>query len=1094
MQQKIRQVIATNHLFEGLRPNLIDEIASSATRRTVGAGEILFQKGDPADALWGVLSGRIVIDVGSDDGKEMVLDAFAEGDVFGEVGVLDFGPRRVEARATQQSELFRLERKHFLRYLQNSPELCFRVFTLLCSHLRETTENLEDTALYKLPNRLAKRLTLLASDSAAKDGAVLHISQSDLASMLGVNREAVNRHLRAFEKDGLIVLGRQKIEIVDQLALAGLASPGQINRHDGWGNENLSTLEPRAFTFSQRHKDASTRQGPYSAGLLAIDAAEYSQALMTDAAGTLKRINRGLSTVNRAIEQYQGHTIWHTGDRVLAEFPDAQLAMHAALAIQEQVNPTDHTDKRTGQHTGKSKPVSLFRIGVHFGEVLAGETSFLGRAVDTVIRLTPFAGAGGIAMSGAVRDALENREQLELQFLGDHELKNVTETVPVYSARSFSVFRMLARRVETFVPRRFRPKAVAVAVIVLLAVFWFSGDRMGRNKVPPAVSQFSIAVLPFTSSDDPSLSYLATGVPDEVRATLSRIPGVRVIGRESSNYFEDSKTDSSEIIRKLKVAWLLQGKLTNTDDGIQATAKLLNAVNNKVVWEEQFQSSMEDPTPLGPDIVQSVVASLGVSAGDRASLPRLLPMTSNVDAHALYLEAQNHIWHNRQRYVIRAVPLLQTAIELDPAFAEAHAVLAGLYLTQDLLDDQPLYIPGLRQELARRSLQKAIALKPDSPLVLAEASMARYLENDYKGALALSERALRIDPNNSNALWARYFVQMDQQNWVGALQTSERIIRLEPMSVQAMQARWYQLNNADRHREALAVASRTLALHPESEVPQAHDWAATSQLKMGDRLGAIDSSRKGMPYSFIDLWTGLEYDWEFFDEIAVVRPAVGLVYDKEYDKARQVLINAYDGVELHSGLTNFRSFLNIRDYLVNRGVLEALAGEFDSSIEFFERARLMVPDEDGGLVRADIVFPALDLPRQSHFSLALLFAYRQSGQHEKADLLARQIVASVTAHIDALAKVSDLADLRYLYQQAQFYAIEGRSNEALEKLRAWVDYGVDIFTYIKWDPFLNSLCGNPEYEAIVAGVEAELAGIRALYYSRQAEFAEASNG
>jgi len=800
----------------------------------------------------------------------------------------------------------------------------------------------------------------------------------------------------------------------------------------------------------------------------------------------LKRIEDGLNAVDRAIGQYLGHTVWHTGDRVLAEFPDAQLAMHAALAVQEQVNPT--------QRTGKNKPDSLFRIGVHYGEVQTGENRFLGKAVDTVIRLPPFAGAGGIAMSGAVRDALENREQLELQFLGDHELKNVAGTVPVYSARAFSVFRMLARRVETLVPRRFRPTAVAAAVVILLAVFWFTGDHMGRKSAQPLVSQLSIAVLPFTSDNNPELSYLATGIPDEVREALSTVPGARVIGRESSNYYKDRKASASEIIRTLKVAWLLQGSITSTDSGTQATAQLFNTVNNQVVWEEQFQTSGEDPQALGPDIVHRVMASLGTMIDGEAPLSRLVPMTNNAEAHALYLEAQSHIWRGRGRNVIRAVPLLQTVVELDPSFAEAHAVLAGLYLTQELLDDQPLYNPRLRQQLARQSLQKALSLKPNSPLVMAEASFVRLLDNDYEGALALSGRALRINPNMTSALFVRYSVQRDQQDWVGALQTSERLLRLEPMSMSAMQTRWYQLNNADRHREALAVANRALALYPESEVPQAHDWAATSQLKMGDRLGAIDSSRKGMPYGFIDLWTGLEYDWEFFDEFAIVRPAVGLVYDKEYEKARQTLINAYDGVDSLSSLTGFRSFLNIRDYLLNRGVLEALAGDFDSSIEFFEQARLLAPDEEGGLVRVNIVMPALDLPRQSHFSLALLYAYRKSGQHEKADLLARQIVARVTAHTDAIAMVSDQADLRFLYQQAQFYAIEGRKNEALEKLRAWVDHGVDIFTYIKWDPFLKSLCGDPEYEAIVAGVEAELAGIRALYFSRQAELAKVMSG
>jgi CRP-like cAMP-binding protein len=71
MQNDIHKVMKSSHLFEGLRPELIDEIASSATSKTMAAGEILFQKGDPADALWGVLSGRIVIEVGTDDGKEI---------------------------------------------------------------------------------------------------------------------------------------------------------------------------------------------------------------------------------------------------------------------------------------------------------------------------------------------------------------------------------------------------------------------------------------------------------------------------------------------------------------------------------------------------------------------------------------------------------------------------------------------------------------------------------------------------------------------------------------------------------------------------------------------------------------------------------------------------------------------------------------------------------------------------------------------------------------------------------------------------------------------------------------------------------------
>ena len=568
----------------------------------IGAGEILFQKGDPADALWGVLSGRVVTEVVTDDGKEMVLGAFGKGEVFGEVGVIDFGPHRVEARATQPTELFRLERKHLLKYLQSSPELCFRVFSLLCSDLRKTTENLEETALYKLPGRLAKRLVMLTADSQVGDGTVLHINQSDLASMLGVNREAVNRHLRVFEKGGLIALNRQRVEIVNQQALADLASPGQNGHYDGWGIDNPAALKYWASTFNHLREDTPSAQERHFAGLLAIDAAEYSRSLMKDAAGTIKRIEVGLNTVDQAIERYKGHTVWHTGDRVLAEFPDAQMAMQAALDIQEQVNPV--------KHSGRGKNDLLFRIGVHHGDVLAGNHRFSGEAVNTAIRLTQLSNAGGVAISDAARNALDDPGQLELHFLGYHELKNVSEPVPVYSANAIPLLRLLLLRTQSLMPKRSRLAAIGAAAIVLLAGIWFSGDRTGRQSTLPVNPQLSIAILPFTSNGDPAFDYLARGIPNEIRAVLSTVPGLRVIGRESVSYFDDRTESVEEIGRALNVAWLLSGNLESSGEQISVTTQFQNAATNEVVWEEQLFDSQEGHGGFAPEIAQRIAVSI----------------------------------------------------------------------------------------------------------------------------------------------------------------------------------------------------------------------------------------------------------------------------------------------------------------------------------------------------------------------------------------------------------------------------------------------------------------------------------------------------
>jgi len=800
--KEIRRVIENSHLFRGLRPDFIDEIASSTTGKTIGAGEILFQKGDPANALWGVLSGRIVIEVGTDDGKEMVLDVVGKGEVFGEVGVLDFGPRRVEARAAQQSELFRLERKHFLKHLQTSPELCFRVFSLLCSHLRETTENLEDTALHKLPNRLAKRLTLLAADSEAGDGTVVHIVQSDLASMLGVHRQAVNRHLREFEKDGLIVLKRQLIEIVDQEALADLASLGQNDSHTAWSTENLASLRYRADTFNHLHEDTPTPKERHSVGLVAIDAAEYSRSLMTDAAGTLKRIETGLNAVDQCIEKYQGHTVWHTGDRVLAEFPDAQLAMQAALAIQEQVNPARRADKGTQE--------SLFRIGVHHGEVLVGDHRFSGEAVNTAIRLTQLSGTDGIAISGAIRDSLENREQVELQFLGNHELKNVTGTVPVYSVSAIPLLRVLLLRTEAMMPRRSRLAMIGVVAIMLLAGTWFSGDRIGRQKAPLAVSPYSIAVLPFATSDDTALDYLAQGIPEEVRASLSMIPVIHVIGRESSNYYGKRPTSAEHITQmgeELNVTHVLDGRVRKVGNRLSIAAQLIKTDDGSQLWSETFDRSPDDVFGIQNEITASVidvfkVNLLGAMPSKKAADP---------EVYALYLKGR-YLWNLGGRDDrARAFSTYQQALAIDPEYAPAWVGVAWYH--QFGIQGNPRGEPYV---LALEALENALAA--DSNLALAWSARGHFkmkYDWDWEGARADIDMALQLDPNDPDTIGAAASLAATLGQRATYLRLREKKVNLDPVDLSSLIGLGRAYLQHKRPENALEMFERVVEINPD---------------------------------------------------------------------------------------------------------------------------------------------------------------------------------------------------------------------------------------------------------------------------------------
>jgi adenylate cyclase len=316
-----------------------------------------------------------------------------------------------------------------------------------------------------------------------------------------------------------------------------------------------------------------------------VDAAEFSRSLLNDAAGTLKRIKKGLDAVAQAIVQFEGRTVWHTGDRVLAEFPDAMLAMQAALAIQGQVS--------NAKSISRQKQDSLFRIGVHHGEVLAGENEYLGEAVNTAIGLTQLSEAGGIVLSAAVRDAVDNREQLDLQFLGDHELKNVPGTVPVYSARAIPLLKILALRAETLVPRRFHTLAGAAVAIMLLAGIWLAGEWMGRKEAPFSDSQFSVAVLPFVDlAGDETNMLLSEGMHAEVLNKLSRLSSVKVISRNSVLGYHAVGLDLRAIGDELGVSTIMEGRVQLVGDRLRLNIQLIDVATDEHLWAETFDREL----------------------------------------------------------------------------------------------------------------------------------------------------------------------------------------------------------------------------------------------------------------------------------------------------------------------------------------------------------------------------------------------------------------------------------------------------------------------------------------------------------------------
>jgi CRP/FNR family transcriptional regulator, cyclic AMP receptor protein len=226
MALAIQTILERSRLFRSLSAAALLRIAALAVRRTFKQGSIVFSQGDPGDALYGVVTGRVRISASVKDGKEMFLNIMEPGDTFGEIALLDGASRTATASATADCELILIKREAFLGLLQNEPKVAFHLIQLLCQRIRWTSGMAEDSALLASPARLARRLLSLARLHGynTQQGARLILSQEEIARFLGLSRQIVNQYLQQWKASGWVKLGRGHITVVDEGALQSIAA------------------------------------------------------------------------------------------------------------------------------------------------------------------------------------------------------------------------------------------------------------------------------------------------------------------------------------------------------------------------------------------------------------------------------------------------------------------------------------------------------------------------------------------------------------------------------------------------------------------------------------------------------------------------------------------------------------------------------------------------------------------------------------------------------------------------------------------------------------------------------------------------------
>ena len=214
-----RDLLVRSPLFSQLAPTELDKIAALLRRRRYRADEPVFREGDPGTALYIVDTGEIRILLGGADGKEVVLSLLGSGEFFGELALLDGEPRSADAVATVPTELLILPRDDFLRLLREVPAVAVNMLAALSRRFRRTDRLVHDAAFSDVRTRVTRLLIELAETRGRPGPAGVtigpHLTQGELASMVGATRESINKCLRSYAAQGLLRHERGRLVLLN---------------------------------------------------------------------------------------------------------------------------------------------------------------------------------------------------------------------------------------------------------------------------------------------------------------------------------------------------------------------------------------------------------------------------------------------------------------------------------------------------------------------------------------------------------------------------------------------------------------------------------------------------------------------------------------------------------------------------------------------------------------------------------------------------------------------------------------------------------------------------------------------------------------
>jgi TolB-like protein len=352
-----------------------------------------------------------------------------------------------------------------------------------------------------------------------------------------------------------------------------------------------------------------------------------------------------------------------------------------------------------------------------------------------------------------------------------------------------------------------------------------------------------LVVLPFDNLSADVDAYFADGLTEDIITNLSRFRDLLVIARTTAFQFRNREVTLSAFCAELHAGYAVEGSVRRTPGRVRITAQLIDAASGVHLWADAYDREMADILAVQDEVTRIIAATLGVKLQDMALQCSLRKSPAELDAYDCVLRARRYTATLSPEMHAEARDLLERAVQLDPSSADAHALLANVYLAEHRFNANPRPDPIGR---ALAMAQTAIRLDPQSAYARCWLAIVHFFRHENDKFRAEAARALDLNPNDPETLADIGHFMAFMGDFERGVALSRQAQRLNPLH-----PGWYHFSLARHHfhrREYLA----TLAVLEEIAMPDFYWWnmlkaAAEGQLERPQAAASLASAYRLNP-------------------------------------------------------------------------------------------------------------------------------------------------------------------------------------------------------------------------------------------------------